>query len=78
MMSFYSVLIVECDCDTDSEFCWGELVLKIEEDETKAMGIKGLEEWGWDLTDPDFHVCPYCSKGVKKDDVLTPMIRRVK
>lgn len=78
MMSFYSVLIVECDCDMDSEFCWGETTMKIEEDETKTMGIKVLEEWGWDFSDPDLHVCPWCSKGIKEEDVITPMIRRIK
>lgn len=78
MMEFYSVLIVNCDYEQDSEFCWGETLIKLEEGETKAMGITAMEKWGWDFSDPDMHICPYCTKGIKEEDVISPMIRRVK
>ncbi len=78
MMSFHSVLIVECEFSTNSEFCWGELPMFLDEGEAKAMGIKAMEEWGWDFSNPELHVCPWCNKGIRKDSVITPMIRRVK
>jgi len=59
-----------------SVYCWGETLVYLEKDETKAMGIQAMEGWGWDFSDPDYHVCPYCNKGLRKEDVITPMIRR--
>ena len=78
MMEFYSWLNIECDCASESPHCWGELPVYITEDETKAMALEALEEWGWDLSDPDYHVCPYCNKGLKKEDVLHTGLRRIK
>jgi len=78
MMEFYHVLKMECDCKSDSTYCWDEVPLFLEEGETKELGIKTLEKWGWDLSEPDYHVCPYCNKGLKMDDVLPSRLRRVK
>jgi len=78
MIEFYSVLIVNCDSAPGGEFCWGETIVKVEEGETKAMGIEAMEKWGWDFSDPDIHVCPYCAKGIKQEDAVSPIIRRVK
>ncbi|MBP7735474.1 MAG: hypothetical protein KA369_05820 [Spirochaetes bacterium] len=78
MMEFNSLLTIECDCMIESPHCWGEFLLYITEDETKAMGLEKLGEWGWDLSDPDYHVCPYCSKGLNKEDVIPPKVRRIK
>jgi len=78
MMEFYSLLTIECDCMIDNPLCWGEFILYLAEDETRAMGLEKLEEWGWDISDPDYHVCPYCNKGLMKEDVLPQKLRRVK
>jgi hypothetical protein len=84
MIESYTVVIAQCDNESPTKECWGELIIKLEEGETVEQAIMFLQTQQWDVKlDVDENdetvvsgcYCPYCAFKVKKNK---PKLKLVK
>ncbi len=70
-LDFYGIFLIECDSENSgfNEYCWEESLVKIdvENGETKEEAIEFVTRVGWEILEDGSSICPYCSKGVKKN-----------
>lgn len=73
MIKHYQVLHAICDEKMPIEDgCWDEIVIALDPSESRAQAIHFIETLGWEV-DGNKCICPFCSKGIYKEDVETEL-----
>lgn len=69
MIEYKRVLIASCDSDMGWDNCWDEVVIALENNESKTHAMEFLEKkMGWKISE-NTCICPFCSDGVLKQDI---------
>lgn len=84
MIDYYKVVTAQCDNKEPSKNCWGEAIVRLEEDETLEQAVMFLQTQQWDIKldagENDETVvtgcyCPYCAFKIKQE---RPKLKLVK